>query len=133
MELTPTVYDYKVNQLGRKYQGGVMYFLDLQESMNIRYIDTTDCDVSIWISNMHLFDTNYVFRLDAFVEHFGYYLIWGAPTSPLVNGYTIPKKVFDLEFPLPIKSIRILCGHPTIEDNHEFMLWNDNVKIRVAT
>jgi hypothetical protein len=131
-ELVPSVRYYIINQLGRKYQGGLMYFLDTLRPINIQYIDTRDCDISVWVSDMHKFDTQYTFKLEVYISLFGYYELWSGTSQSLVNGYTIPKQLFNLGRICPVMEIRLVCRHPTIQDNHEFMFWNINSVMRVS-
>jgi hypothetical protein len=137
IELTPFFQGYTTKQLGQKYFGGRMLYGQLIQGSYYyaRYIDTTDLDVSIWVSNMDMFDGNYNFRCDIEILGSPNMNIWSKSSSlidnTIVNGYNFPRTVFDLGQYQKVRQIRFSVTHPTIRNNYEFFLWKPSQIIRL--
>jgi hypothetical protein len=135
--LDPIFHDY-TKFLIQKAIGGYVGFLQPKQYMEIRYIDTTNFDMSVWISNMRIHDGSSptTFTLDVLLRDYKVIKLWSATThaigKDITNGFTIPKQVFDLGSYKLIQDIRVTASNDTAPDNHEFFMWEPTQFISVS-
>jgi hypothetical protein len=116
-------------QLDQKYIGGICKFLNIT-SFTARFVDTTDLDISVWISDMNKVTPNASTHIYFYVEIYdaGMSTTFTVPlfrgvASKAINGFNIPRKVYDLGFPRQIIAINIIAWNSLVSDNHEFFFW----------
>lgn len=120
---------YIRKELDVKYIGGTIKFLEFGEEVSIYAIDTTNLDLSVWISNMKLPTTSptiVYFYVDVFDIHtVSSYTIplFRGVTNSAINGFTIPRRSFYLGGVKDVYNINIVAFNAETPDNHEFFFW----------
>lgn len=123
--LYPKFRNYSKLQLNNKYFGGSVIFIN-EEKERARYVDTTNMDMSMWISDMKRGTGPITFRLRTHYD-----VMWEATIDGRnVNGVTLPKTVFDLGEKRDIYNIYIEATGPH-NDNYEFFLWSVELNPRI--
>jgi hypothetical protein len=115
--MIPIFTGYSRVQLNNKYFGGSVIFKN-PGNAKARYISTMNLNMSVWVSDMKRATSPLVITLRT---TYNGRIIWQASADGRnVNGFTLPRKVFDLGSYSDISDIVLTVDG----DNYEILMWS---------
>lgn len=118
-EVYPRFLGQTASRLGISHLGGEVVFTI---RALVQFIHFEHVDMSVWIKNMdiHTSPTTIAIYCDGTAIWTG---VIDSNAARTQNGYTLPKRVFDLGRPRMVDNIVITANNQNTPNNHEFFMW----------